>query len=160
MEMLLLLLCCVAHCARAVASLLPYAALCMYHAFTVLTADRAPAVAQQQQQNAPTSSTPPADAFTTIKQLRLRSAAAYLPHPEKESYGGEDAHFVSNVSGGAIGVADGAYVCCGGVGWVYGAQESKLPLLSRQLIEQLLLLVPASGAATTTLCSSSRRSVP
>jgi hypothetical protein len=43
----------------------------------------------------------------TVKLLRLRSAAAYLPHPEKESYGGEDAHFVSNVSGGAIGVADG-----------------------------------------------------
>lgn len=42
-----------------------------------------------------------------VKVLRLRSAAAYLPHPEKESYGGEDAHFVSNVSGGAIGVADG-----------------------------------------------------
>ncbi len=43
-----------------------------------------------------------------LKQLRLRSAAAYLPHPDKEYYGGEDAHFVSNVAGGAIGVADGA----------------------------------------------------
>lgn len=45
--------------------------------------------------------------YKTVKQLRMRSAAAYLPHPEKESYGGEDAHFVSNISGGAIGVADG-----------------------------------------------------
>lgn len=45
--------------------------------------------------------------FTTVKQLRLRSAAAYLPHINKESYGGEDAHFISNISGGAIGVADG-----------------------------------------------------
>lgn len=45
--------------------------------------------------------------FRTVKQLRLRSAAAYLPHVNKESYGGEDAHFISNISGGAIGVADG-----------------------------------------------------
>lgn len=45
--------------------------------------------------------------FVSVKQLQLRSAAAYLPHVNKESYGGEDAHFISNVSGGAIGVADG-----------------------------------------------------
>lgn len=59
----------------------------------------------------PSTSAPAAAApvYKTIKQLRLRSAAAYLPHPEKESYGGEDAHFVSNVSGGAIGVADGGF---------------------------------------------------
>jgi hypothetical protein len=56
----------------------------------------------------------PAPVYKTVKQLRLRSAAAYLPHPEKESYGGEDAHFVSNVSGGAIGVADGECGCVAG----------------------------------------------
>jgi hypothetical protein len=58
----------------------------------------AAAATEQQEQQA---------VFKTVKQLRMRSAAAYLPHPEKESYGGEDAHFVSNISGGAIGVADG-----------------------------------------------------
>jgi hypothetical protein len=75
----------------------------------VLTADRAAAVAEQDAAVASTSSAPaaPAPVYKTVKQLRLRSTAAYLPHPEKESYGGEDAHFVSNVSGGAIGVADG-----------------------------------------------------
>lgn len=59
----------------------------------------APAASEQQQQQQVV--------YKTVKQLRMRSAAAYLPHPEKESYGGEDAHFVSNISGGAIGVADG-----------------------------------------------------
>jgi protein phosphatase PTC7 len=57
----------------------------------------APATSEQQQ----------SVVYKTVKQLRMRSAAAYLPHPDKESYGGEDAHFVSNISGGAIGVADG-----------------------------------------------------
>jgi hypothetical protein len=78
--------------------------------------DAAAAVASTSAAPAP----PPAAVYKTVKQLRLRSAAAYLPHPEKESYGGEDAHFVSNVSGGAIGVADGEQrVCwlCVGVWW-------------------------------------------
>jgi hypothetical protein len=74
--------------------------------------DAAAAVASTSAAPAP----PPAAVYKTVKQLRLRSAAAYLPHPEKESYGGEDAHFVSNVSGGAIGVADGeqrvCWLCC------------------------------------------------
>jgi protein phosphatase PTC7 len=52
----------------------------------------------------PASSQP---AASKVKQLRLRSAAYYLPHPEKAHYGGEDAHFVSQAGGGAIGVADG-----------------------------------------------------
>ena len=52
----------------------------------------------------PASSQP---ATTKVKQLRLRTAAYYLPHPEKAHYGGEDAHFVSQAGGGAIGVADG-----------------------------------------------------
>jgi hypothetical protein len=63
----------------------------------------APAAPEQQEQQV---------VFKTVKQLRMRSAAAYLPHPEKESYGGEDAHFVSNISGGAIGVADGERCIC------------------------------------------------
>lgn len=78
----------------------------------VLTAEAAAAVdtATAAADEAATTTAPPAatPVYRTIKQLRLRSAAAYLPHPEKESYGGEDAHFVSNISGGAIGVADGA----------------------------------------------------
>lgn len=89
--------------------------LCIAHSFplfivTVLTTST-PAELQDSMQEAAVPSTPAAPAppaFTTIKQLRLRSAAAYLPHPDKEAYGGEDAHFVSNMAGGAIGVADGA----------------------------------------------------
>ncbi|PKA49826.1 putative protein phosphatase 2C 55 [Apostasia shenzhenica] len=39
------------------------------------------------------------------RTLKLLSASCYLPHPEKEETGGEDAHFISNEQ--AIGVADG-----------------------------------------------------
>lgn len=39
--------------------------------------------------------------------LKLESSVCYLPHPDKVSYGGEDAHFISNTGGGALGVADG-----------------------------------------------------
>nr|BCL66101.1 hypothetical protein [Volvox africanus] len=41
------------------------------------------------------------------KVLQLRTGVCYLPHPEKVHYGGEDAHFVSDVGGGILGVADG-----------------------------------------------------
>lgn len=80
----------------------------MVFASTVLTTDRA-AVVVDPEANVASCSCPAAatPVFKSVKQLRMRSAAAYLPHPEKESYGGEDAHFVSNISGGAIGVADG-----------------------------------------------------
>lgn len=37
--------------------------------------------------------------------LKLLSGSCYLPHPEKEETGGEDAHFISSEQ--AIGVADG-----------------------------------------------------
>ncbi|KAK9917857.1 hypothetical protein WJX75_008970 [Coccomyxa subellipsoidea] len=40
-------------------------------------------------------------------QLRLEIGAKVIPHPEKASYGGEDAFFLSNSGGGAMGVADG-----------------------------------------------------
>ncbi|KAK8958551.1 putative protein phosphatase 2C 55 [Platanthera guangdongensis] len=39
------------------------------------------------------------------RTLKLLSGSCYLPHPEKEETGGEDAHFISNEQ--AIGVADG-----------------------------------------------------
>ncbi|GAV90581.1 SpoIIE domain-containing protein [Cephalotus follicularis] len=39
------------------------------------------------------------------KTLKLLSASCYLPHPDKEETGGEDAHFIVNEH--AIGVADG-----------------------------------------------------
>ncbi|GLI62879.1 hypothetical protein VaNZ11_005635 [Volvox africanus] len=41
------------------------------------------------------------------KVLQLRSSVCYLPHPDKVHYGGEDAHFITDYGGGAIGVADG-----------------------------------------------------
>ncbi|GLC40993.1 hypothetical protein PLESTB_000954400 [Pleodorina starrii] len=43
----------------------------------------------------------------TGKVLQLRTSVCYLPHPEKVHYGGEDAHFISDFGGGALGVADG-----------------------------------------------------
>ncbi|KAF5838380.1 serine/threonine protein phosphatase [Dunaliella salina] len=49
----------------------------------------------------------PAEASGKNIVLRLQCAACYLPHPEKLHYGGEDAYFISDVCGGAMGVADG-----------------------------------------------------
>jgi protein phosphatase PTC7 len=40
------------------------------------------------------------------KALKLLSGSCYLPHPDKEDTGGEDAHFIC-VDEQAIGVADG-----------------------------------------------------
>ncbi|KAG1368738.1 putative protein phosphatase 2C 55 [Cocos nucifera] len=40
------------------------------------------------------------------RSLKLLSGSCYLPHPDKEETGGEDAHFIC-VDGQAIGVADG-----------------------------------------------------
>lgn len=40
------------------------------------------------------------------KSLKLVSGSCYLPHPDKEDTGGEDAHFIC-VDEHAIGVADG-----------------------------------------------------
>ncbi|KAL4538463.1 hypothetical protein Ndes2526B_g03235 [Nannochloris sp. 'desiccata'] len=44
---------------------------------------------------------------TVQPKLRLCLAASNIPHPDKVSYGGEDAYFISTVGGGAAGVADG-----------------------------------------------------
>ncbi|KAJ0239042.1 protein phosphatase 2C 80 [Hirschfeldia incana] len=43
---------------------------------------------------------------TSLKCLKLVSGSYYLPHPEKEATGGEDAHFILDEEQ-AIGVADG-----------------------------------------------------
>ncbi|CAF1985715.1 hypothetical protein HID58_075920 [Brassica napus] len=43
---------------------------------------------------------------TSLKCLKLVSGSYYLPHPEKEATGGEDAHFICDEEQ-AIGVADG-----------------------------------------------------
>lgn len=43
---------------------------------------------------------------TSGKALKLVSGSCYLPHPDKEETGGEDAHFIC-VDEQAIGVADG-----------------------------------------------------
>lgn len=40
-------------------------------------------------------------------QLRLKFGVKNIPHPNKAHYGGEDAFFVSEVGGGAAGIADG-----------------------------------------------------
>ncbi|KAJ6801947.1 putative protein phosphatase 2C 55 [Iris pallida] len=40
------------------------------------------------------------------RTLKLLSGSCYLPHPDKEQTGGEDAHFVC-IDGQAVGVADG-----------------------------------------------------
>ncbi|XP_071925072.1 probable protein phosphatase 2C 55 isoform X2 [Coffea arabica] len=51
-----------------------------------------------------------ADSYTekipTDRSLKLKSGSCYLPHPDKEETGGEDAHFICTDEQ-AIGVADG-----------------------------------------------------
>lgn len=60
-----------------------------------------------------------------IKNLQLLSGSCYLPHPEKEETGGEDAHFICTDEQ-AIGVADGVG------GWAeYGIDSG---LYSRELM--------------------------
>ncbi|XP_073119132.1 probable protein phosphatase 2C 55 [Henckelia pumila] len=44
--------------------------------------------------------------ISTDRRLKLNSASCYLPHPDKEETGGEDAHFICSDEQ-AIGVADG-----------------------------------------------------
>ncbi|KAL5777966.1 hypothetical protein ACOSP7_010892 [Xanthoceras sorbifolium] len=60
------------------------------------------------------------------KTLKLLSGSCYLPHPDKEETGGEDAHFISDKQ--AIGVADGVG------GWAnHGVDSGKY---SRELMSQ------------------------
>lgn len=42
----------------------------------------------------------------SVRTLKLNSGSCYLPHPDKEETGGEDAHFICSDKQ-AIGVADG-----------------------------------------------------
>jgi len=44
--------------------------------------------------------------ISTGKMLKLLSGSCYLPHPDKEETGGEDAHFIC-ADEHAVGVADG-----------------------------------------------------
>lgn len=55
-------------------------------------------------QDSELSTSPPT--ITSLKNLKLVSGSCYLPHPEKEATGGEDAHFICDEEQ-AIGVADG-----------------------------------------------------
>ncbi|ESQ31151.1 hypothetical protein EUTSA_v10004287mg [Eutrema salsugineum] len=55
-------------------------------------------------QDSELSGSPPTT--TSLKSLKLVSGSCYLPHPEKEATGGEDAHFICDEEQ-AIGVADG-----------------------------------------------------
>ncbi|KAJ4760600.1 hypothetical protein LUZ62_070975 [Rhynchospora pubera] len=63
--------------------------------------DGAPRDEQSGVSGAP-SDIPPVDA----RPLKLLSGSCYLPHPDKEETGGEDAHFIC-VDRHAVGVADG-----------------------------------------------------
>ncbi|CAN8264080.1 unnamed protein product [Cochlearia groenlandica] len=54
----------------------------------------------------PSTTTATATTSSSLKSLKLVSGSCYLPHPEKESTGGEDAHFICDEEQ-AIGVADG-----------------------------------------------------
>ncbi|KFK28352.1 putative protein phosphatase 2c 55-like [Arabis alpina] len=75
-------------------------------------------------QDSELSGSPPTTT-TSIKSLKLVSGSCYLPHPEKEATGGEDAHFICDEEQ-AIGVADGVG------GWAEVGVDSGL--FSRELM--------------------------
>ncbi|KAL5704808.1 protein-serine/threonine phosphatase [Ranunculus cassubicifolius] len=54
----------------------------------------------------PSSEVSPDQKTASDRSLKLLSGSCYLPHPDKEATGGEDAHFIC-VDEQAIGVADG-----------------------------------------------------
>lgn len=80
---------------------------------TALGADALPATATAVQQVEPSGVSrkfvgeEPGAPLAPGRALTLRLAVCYLPHPDKVYYGGEDAYFVSDIGGGAFGVADG-----------------------------------------------------
>eukprot|EP01025_Chloroclados_australasicus_P030696 TRINITY_DN3087_c0_g1_i4.p1 TRINITY_DN3087_c0_g1~~TRINITY_DN3087_c0_g1_i4.p1 ORF type:complete len:439 (+),score=59.54 TRINITY_DN3087_c0_g1_i4:116-1318(+) len=45
--------------------------------------------------------------FERSQTLTLEASVCSIPHPEKLETGGEDAHFISTLNGGSMGVADG-----------------------------------------------------
>lgn len=66
------------------------------------------------------------------KTLKLLSGSCYLPHPDKEETGGEDAHFICSVEQ-AVGVADGVG------GWAdYGIDAG---LYSRELMSNSITAI-------------------
>ena len=79
------------------------------------------------------------DEAASAGALKWNTACCYLPHPEKLHYGGEDAHFISGVGGGACGVACMTAVeiqpCAGprdpGAPWLVGDRRLG-PLLPRR----------------------------
>lgn len=58
------------------------------------------------EESLPSSSASPQLKIVGDRSLKLLSGSCYLPHPDKEDTGGEDAHFIC-VDEQAIGVADG-----------------------------------------------------
>lgn len=82
--------------------------------------------------------------------LKLRLGSCQLPHPDKASYGGEDAYFVTDLGGGAIGIADGVG------GWqesgVNPAEYSRtLMLNARAFLEKTEKFATADKAASSTV---------
>ncbi|EFN54891.1 hypothetical protein CHLNCDRAFT_135009 [Chlorella variabilis] len=74
-------------------------------------------------------------------QLRLQFGVKNIPHPNKAHYGGEDAFFVSELGGGAAGIADGVG------GWqesgINPADYSKsFMATARQYLEECASLYP------------------
>lgn len=66
------------------------------------------AVAIDQQGSAPTKGMEAIEEqYDTVQRRQLQFGTANIPHPDKVSYGGEDAYFTSDVGGGAMGIADG-----------------------------------------------------
>ncbi|KAK9815581.1 hypothetical protein WJX72_006209 [[Myrmecia] bisecta] len=89
---------------------------------------------------------PSARAEKRLAQLTLRLAASNIPHPDKASYGGEDAYFVSQVGGGAFGVADGVG------GWAdSGINPAEY---SRQLMRSSTACIAQLDRATSQLISA------
>lgn len=78
----------------------------------------------------------------------LKLGYSNIPHPAKESYGGEDAFFISHVGGGALGVADGVG------GWaedgVNPAEYSQeFMRIAKEFLEGRLNVSDASDASVT-----------
>lgn len=74
------------------------------------------------------------------RSLKLVSGSCYLPHPEKEQKGGEDAHFICSDKR-AIGVADGVG------GWVDLGVDAGI--YARELMYNSLIAVQDEPTGST-----------
>lgn len=72
-----------------------------------LNATPAPPAAGEAAQVASAPAGAAAGDLPAALQLRLQFGVKNIPHPNKAHYGGEDAFFVSELGGGAAGIADG-----------------------------------------------------